>query len=518
MYKVLLVDDERIIVEGISKSIDWNKHKTELIGTAKNGIEAMMFIEANKPDIVITDIKMPGMNGLELVEKVHELYPSIAFIILSGFSEFDYAQKTMKFGVKHFLLKPCNEHAIMQALDEVTLELQQVQSHEKFVTTIQSELTKVLPHAKEQFLKELVTNKTYGQRDWNDYGSLFNISIQNDNVRLVLFQLEGQYEYEHLFAIKNITEDVIGSSILLLSTTIGKHVLFLIKDGYEMESLFTQLVSVKRIFADYYKMDVTIALSEAGEITGARTMYRETLECLNYRFYLGEGSIITRRDIEGSGSDPSKTFMYDEETLCMHVKSGDWSYVEHELDVIFNLLSDIRMDSVLTKSYVIPLYVSIVRQSNPSIMKQYLQTMATMDELETLQSFKQYVTCTAQEICMSNFHLQKTKHSDIINKMIKVIHEHMHNPQLSLNWVASKILYMNADYLGKLFKKETGEKFSNFVMKLRVEKAVERIETIGDVKVFELAEMFGFGDNPQYFSQVFKKYTGRSPSDYRKST
>ena len=93
MYKVLVVDDERIILEGISQIIDWNKHDCVLMGTAKNGLEALAAVQAERPDIIITDIKMPGMNGLQLVEKVSELYPGTAFIMLSGFSEFDYAKK-----------------------------------------------------------------------------------------------------------------------------------------------------------------------------------------------------------------------------------------------------------------------------------------------------------------------------------------------------------------------------------------------------------------------------------------
>ena len=517
MYKVLVVDDERIILEGISKIIDWNKHDCVLMGTAKNGLEALAAVQAERPDIIITDIKMPGMNGLQLVEKVSELYPGTAFIMLSGFSEFDYAREAMRFGVKHYLLKPCNENAIKQALDEVTGELRKVQSHEQFLANIQTELTKVLPHAKEQFLKELVTNKTYGRRDWNDYGSLFNITVQSENVQLVLFQLEGSYEYEHLFAMKNIAEDVLGSDIVLLSTTIGKHLLLLVKESGETGWLFTQLNAIKSIFTGYYKMDATIALSEAGEITEARSMYRETVACLNYRFYLGEGSIITKRDIEGPNHEGPQAFIYDEETLGMHVKSGDWGYVQQELDAIFTALSEIRLDEAMAKSYVIPLYVSIVRESDPSQRNGYLQTMAKLDELVTLQSLKQFITDAAHEICMNNYHLQQKKHSQMIRRMIDIIHEHIGNPELSLSWVACEILYMNADYIGKLFKKETGEKFSNFVMKLRIEKAVLAMNSSEDVKVFELAERFGFGDNPQYFSQVFKKVTGCTPSEYKRT-
>ncbi|NIK76610.1 two-component system response regulator YesN [Paenibacillus castaneae] len=519
MYKVLLVDDEKIIVEGISRTVNWNAYNTELIGTARHGLEALSMIERDMPDIVISDIKMPGMNGLQLVEKVYEKYPHISFILLSGFSEFDYARTAMQFGVKHYLLKPCNENSITEAMSEVIEELEKRHSQETFMHNMQKELSKVLPHAKEQFLKELVTNKTYGQRDWDDYGRLFRITIDNDKIRLLLFQLEGKFEFEHMFAIKNIAEDVLGQSIMLLSTTIGKHVLLLIKDTQETEteSLFTQLKEIKNTFTSYYKLDATVAVSDAGQIIHARKMYRETLECLNYQFYLGEGSIITKKDIEHDEVGIVKPFIYDEEPICMHVKSGDWEYVGAELRNYFEMLADSRMDTHLSKSYVIPLYVSIVRQGKPDEINDYLKKIASFDQFHTLRTIEQFVTENAQQICLNNYQMQTKKHSCIIHKMIGIIKEHISNPDLSLNWVASEILYMNADYLGKLFKKETGEKFSNYVVKLRMEKAMEEIEKTGDVKVFELAERLGFGDNPQYFSQVFKKYTGFTPSEYKRS-
>lgn len=517
MYSVLLVDDERIIVEGISRMIPWNEHETELIGTARNGLEALAFIEENRPDIILSDIKMPGMDGLQLVEKVHELYPHTAFILLSGFSEFDYARTAMQFGVKHYLLKPCNENTIMQALTEVVNDLKKQQSQETFMQSIQQELTKVLPHAKEQFLKELVTNKTYGQRDWDDYGELFRIEVDNDLVRLLLFQIEGKHEFEHMFAIKNIAQDYLSKQNILLGTTIGKHVLLLINAASDDMNLYDKLKDIKHTFMSYYKLDAAIAVSEAGQIKDARKMYRETLECLNYQFYLGEGSIITKNDIQTAPDNRHMPFYYDEESLCMHIKSGDWDMARRELEHFFALLADNRMDTHISKSYVIPLYVSIARQGQPEQMNDYLEKIASFDSLNTLRATQQFVTDNAEQICMDNYRIHTKKHSSIINKMIEVIEEHASNPDLSLNWVASEILYMNADYLGKLFKKETGEKFSNYVVRLRMELAIKEIESTGDVKVFELADKFGFGDNPQYFSQVFKKHTGFTPSEYKRS-
>ena len=108
MLKLLIVDDERIIRETMATIIDWNTLDIQLIGTAKDGIEAYNIILDEYPDIVLTDIKMPALSGIELIAKIHEINPQTQFIILSGYGEFEYAKKAMQYGVKHYLLKPCN--------------------------------------------------------------------------------------------------------------------------------------------------------------------------------------------------------------------------------------------------------------------------------------------------------------------------------------------------------------------------------------------------------------------------
>lgn len=517
MYKVLLVDDERIILEGISCIVDWQASGTKLIGTAKNGMEAYRMIEEHMPDIVISDIRMPGMDGLELVAKVKQGYPSIDFILLSGFSEFEYARQAMRFGVHHYLVKPCNEKAIAQSLCELVGERKLRLRRETFLASMEIELKKVLPHVKEQFFKELVTNKTYGGREWNEYCRLFRIPTVLHKVRLLLFELEGVFEFEHMFAIKNIATDIFDEETLLLSTTIGKQVLLLLKEFHEEETLFGMIERVKSTFNQYYHIDVTMALSEPGEITKARQMYRETLECLQHRFYLGEGGLITAKDISDAPKQETDELEPDEERLGLMIKSGRWSETEVELQQWFKAIAEARLGIAEVKSYLIPLYAFVVRHGLPERMNDYMKELAALERLNTLLSMQEFIMSIARDITMQHYERNKKKHSGTIAKMLAIIDNNIGNPQLSLQWVAGEMLFMNADYLGKLFKKETGYKFSHYLTKERIQKAVQYISASEDVKVFELADMLGFGDNPQYFSQVFKKHTGLTPSEFRKS-
>jgi two-component system response regulator YesN len=515
MYKVVLVDDERIITDGMSKVIKWESIGTSLIGTAKNGIEGYEFISQNQPDIVISDIKMPGMNGLELVKKVYENFPEIRFILLSGFSEFDYAKQAMEYGVKHYLLKPCNENTIMDAVREICEELNQKKERESFVENMKQTLEKVLPFAKEQKLKEFVTN-IYENSDLNSYQTLFQIDIDTANVRLVLFQLEGDFQLEQLFALKNIAENMFGDYILCC--TVGEMILILVQDEGGILNIQQKVERIRDTFHQYYQHDCTIAVSESGKLNAANKLYLEALDCLSYRFYLGDGTIITKKDIALKNEKDKVEFYYDDQKFCRLVKSGSWDEVEKEITSIFSTFIDLRIDIYGTKSYVIQLFNAMIRLCDPQCMNNYLMKLPILLELDTIQNMRSFFENIAMEITSTFYQQNKNKHSTTISKVIEIIEEHIGDPNLSLQWVANEMLYMNADYLGKLFKKETGEKFSNFLTRIRIEKAIEMIETESDVKIFELAEKIGFGDNSQYFSQVFKKQTGFTPSEYKRES
>lgn len=130
MFRLIIVDDERIIREGIAAMIDWQSLGIEVVALCSNGVEAYDAIADNFPDIILTDIKMPDMDGIELIRRVHALDEGIQFIILSGYSEFDYAVEVMKYGVRHYLLKPCNENNIIAAMQDVCASLRETSNPE----------------------------------------------------------------------------------------------------------------------------------------------------------------------------------------------------------------------------------------------------------------------------------------------------------------------------------------------------------------------------------------------------
>lgn len=511
MYKVLLVDDERIILDGISNTIDWGSHGTQLIGTARNGIDAYNIIVQEKPHIVISDIKMPGMSGLELISRVHEEHLPVRFILLSGFGEFEYAKKAMHFGIKHYLLKPCNENSIIEALTGEIKEIKKEEEHERMIVNIENRLEKVEPYIQLQLLKEFLTDRWQWQGSWNILKRIFPVEFARQKVQILLIKFEAAIQYEHLNALESMMKNKLKSPLLPLN--LGEHLLFLIGGDHDIQGLNQLIYDVRKSFISRYQIDITVVLSDAADVSKTRELYEEALEYLNYRFYTGKGSFITKTDVEEE--KPSNLpIVDDQKKLSLKVKQRKLEDALAIVQEIFRKLQALKLDVQLTRSYVIRLYLSVIQSCSNDIMENDVNKISDLLQADTIHEMKEFIEIVITNLITKSLHLPKSEYTAPVKKVLAMIHEQIGNEELSLKWVAKKI-YMNPDYLGKLFKQETGERFSNYVTRLRIEKAKKLIENEEDVKVFELAEKVGFGDNPQYFSQVFKKFTGFTPSEYR---
>ena len=511
MYKVLIVDDERIAREGIKGAITWEDVGATVCGLAKNGLEAFELIRIERPEIVITDVRMPGLNGLELIAKVKEEFPETQFIVLSGYEEFEYAKTAMQYGVKHYLTKPCNEEKIRLVMEDVVTEYRQRQEKEDYQRKVREDFDRILPQLKGKVLRDFATDTNYGQEEWEYYRALFGLEFEGTRVRLILFQMEGIFDFQCLFALRKMAEDVLGERTAYLSTTIGENVLVLLGE-IGLEAILSLTRKIKHSFSAYYERDLTIAISEAGEIGDLQVLFKEVRDFLKYRFYLGEGSIITKKDVT---EDSGPGFVYDFDQIGVLVKSGDLEGLEREMEECFAKLRATAHDFGRAKTYCLELFMAVIRQGPGEKLDCYLKRLLGLEAMDTLEQIRSCIAQIAREITETNFHRTALRHSDQIKKVVQSVHEHLAKEELSLKWLAKEMLYMNVDYLGKLFRKETGEKFTDYVLRVRMEKAQELLAEHGDCRIFEIAEKVGFGHNTQYFSQVFKKYIGCTPKEFR---
>jgi two-component system response regulator YesN len=513
MYKILVVDDERIIRDGIIRIIPWQKHGYILSGSAENGWDAWEQICREQPQVVITDVKMPGLDGLGLIAKVAAAFPQIRFIVLSGYGEFEIAKEAMHYGVKHYLLKPCNEKRIIEVLEDLRAELALEEEREVYIQKNREQLEHVLPLVKEQFIRDFVSLRHYTREEYDYYCSLLGISQKP--LRMILWEPVGEYGVSEVFGLMGIVEAAFGAE-KYLNTVIKNHILSLVETAGD-EDLLHRLGQIQQNFGNYYRLEVNLAYSGVFEFEQAPAVYQELSKCLRYALYLGAGSVITPRDLGGESEFAvGRELIFDYDALAVAAKSGDQAAAGAEIDRFFRQLHQYKFGWNVWRTYTTELFMVLIRQCQADELKGYLDRLADLDTLGTPDEMEKFIVDAGMAITRANHEMIRNKHHKIIATLLKYISENLDNEDLSLKRLAGEVVFTNEGYLSKLFLKETNEKFSHYLMRLRMEKAKELIENNGADRIYEVAQSVGLGNNPQYFSQLFKKYTGYSPSDYKK--
>ena len=209
------------------------------------------------------------------------------------------------------------------------------------------------------------------------------------------------------------------------------------------------------------------------------------------------------------------TFRPDYNAIEEAVRSGDTEKTKLYVEGFFKKLRNTAPHPAVAKIYCLELYVSITRCCGDDKIDRYMKGMVDVQEARTLSEIQPYILEKSIEIANSNVSESKKVYSSLVRDTINSINENIENENLSLRWLAGTILFTNVDYLGKLFKKETGKNFSHYVMEKRMEMAKTLLREGGKDRIYEIAETVGYGSNSQYFSQVFKKYTGVSPLEYK---
>ncbi|GAA0307992.1 two-component system response regulator YesN [Gracilibacillus halotolerans] len=498
MFKVLLVDDERMILDGISSIVEWHKLETELIGKAMNGLEALELMDKNTPDIVITDITMPGLDGIGLVAKAKEKYPNVKWIFLSGYSEFDYAQQAMRYGVKHYLLKPCNEEQISEAILEVIKEIKKEQAAEEYIHLIEEKATKSTMLQFENMLKQYFM---YQNLSKDTVQAMKEMTKQNyrNSFAFLLFTVEEEKEFNKINEFSLLIEKSL-KEFHPLTVVIENHIV-----GFARYS--DELIEQSRLFhkAHNKTLSFSIVLSEQKRDGEERLSLHQLLDQL---FYQSKQSFLP--PTEWVEFQTSSSNMLPVEEIVIHLKKRQSIEALNCVKKVCHQMAENTVTPKLAKGYLIQLFLLLMSKFPHREVEDRLQVVSQMEQFIHIESFVIYFEQLFDRLIHHG--KEERKLSPVVQDMLDYIEEEFGNPDLSLQWLASNRLFMNADYLGKIFKKEMGQRFSTFVTNYRIDKAVEIAEKEQDIKVFELAERIGFGNNPQYFSQLFKRIKGFTPS------
>ena len=502
MLKLIIADDERIIRETISHLIDWNSIGIELTGVCKDGIEAYNMILDESPDIVLTDIKMPGLSGLELVQKISQTDLDTQFILLSGYGEFSYAKEAMKYGLRHYLLKPCNEEQIITSMKEVIDDCY----HKRATHRMQEQQKLLLENLHTNIISSIINEGVAAE---NGYEEIFE-----PYKRFLDFTSTG-YELYYLYFLE---EQNLSECFRQISMYHRKHApgipihgvyvhntLLLFFQSYERD--YSGLEEyLKDLYFDTQSVDIAfkhISYPDLGSLLS---------QMLNkVRRY---GTIYCMHGARPVPNCNYKNLIQLVEDLCVRIYGAENAEQTKEFTELTEVLNGISNADFLKQlaSNI------LIRFSTNSALCSPIVATELMLELGQIQDTETICCLLVEKLreMLKNSASQPSSHGDLITKTIAYVNDHLSNPNLTLKWIAENYLYMNVDYVSKKFIKETGSKFSNYLTELRIQKAKELLTGCDSEKIQYVAEQVGCGNNPQYFSQIFKKNTGMTPSAYAK--
>ncbi|MFF2480381.1 response regulator [Paenibacillus sp. NPDC058071] len=528
-YKVLLVDDERIIREGISALVDWAGLGLELAGCMTDGQAVLEELDGIQPDIVITDIKMPRVDGLELIQLAQDKQPGIKFVVLSGFGEFRFASKAMQFGVKHYLLKPCDEDDIKKVLEEVVKELDAERLERQRYGQMESMLSEAMTKAQEKWLSDFLLGqlREADMAETSDTADTDAASVQNrlqigeEAIRLLLCRTDKEPRYDDVHKLAALLDASLGEEVIKHAVVIDHLIVFLITAVHPPSELAESVKQIARSCEKTGEWRLHWSMSDAGIFKELPDIYKEAKRHMAQLCFLGESTDVDLEvDVRAEAANRAELVkdvveLVRSAGIIANIQLGLKENLNRELAAFFAALRRRRLPIGTTKGACIDLAITMYKQCIPQQSHEYLEQTGPILEMETLEEVERYIYAEAASILETYYGNPAARGGMTAHRIAQLVHDHLDQEELSLQWLAKHKLFMNPDYLGKLFRKELHMPFPQYVAKARIDKAKEMLERSGNVKIYELAERLGMGSDPKYFSNLFKKYTGCTPQEYK---
>ncbi|MGN7358312.1 response regulator [Paenibacillus sp. SAF-054] len=511
MIKVLIVDDEPKLREGLRSLIPWNEKGYEVVDTAANGHEALDKYDVHKPELIIADIRMPGMDGLELIQELRSRGADSHVLILSGYADFEYAKRAISYHIDGYLLKPVDEDEMMSYLDELKDTIVKEQSFSQWKEEEPS-------RNREATLKELLQPDAANADAAKLRSYAASLGIPEGPCEVVLLKLKRMdtISDEHTSALRETLQDMLSRKGLGIVFQYPPHIGLLLTrpmPGEEGERKLYECLE-----AIFRQEQLQFSAATGGTVGGVELAYlslAEACAALQSSFFMPKGALIRQsNEVGGVEGPPEMDYSEAENRLTLMVETGNDFRLEELVASICSHMATKRMDELKLKEHWIRLVGSILArlESSHPELRPFLAAHAAplgavyqSDHINDLtEQILSYLRGISDEI-------NRRHRGNDIQKLIDLIHRR-YNENLKLETLAELFNY-NSAYLGKMFKNTTGEYFNTYLDKLRIGKAKELLEQ--GMKVYEVAERVGYV-TPDYFNMKFRKYVGVSPTSYRK--
>lgn len=548
MLKTFLVEDEVIVRETIKRMVPWEQYGFELVGEAADGEMALPLILKSRPDLLITDIKMPFMDGLTLSKLAKKELPDLKIVILSGYDDFNYAKQAISIGVDDYLLKPITKNAFIERLKEIHERYEHEKTQKEYYEKFRLEMQEYEKNASRDFFESLVRSDSELEEIYQRADKL-NLDIVAEAYNVLIFTPDTQdgsgslsegYSQWEADVHKKIGNYFLSHPFAILF----RHQVFsyaiLVKGQRETIERNTQecVEAIRKIMEEAGKNEGWfVAAGEAADrLSQIRQSYRTAVRAYGFR-YLYDGNVIYYHMLEevkeSSGENSGETSK--EENVCLKsvnvnaldpailqkfLSSGLADEVESFLQDYFYAIGQEPMGSLVFRNYV----VLNVRFSVLSFLKKMGYDDSEFVKEETEDIIKQTSDSMAASISYCEKLLKKaieirdenagSQNHSVLKQAVKFIDAHYMDEELSLNKVA-QVALVSANHFSALFSQNMGQTFIEYLTGLRMSRAKELLRCTPK-RSSEIAGEVGYKD-AHYFSYLFKKTQGMTPSEYRKA-
>ncbi len=535
MFKVLLVDDEEEVRHGIRDRIDWASYGFEIAGEAENGREALNFFDECLPDVVVTDINMPYMDGIELAAEINEAYPTVKIVILTGFDDFKFAQAAIKYGVSDYILKPVLPKDITMFLEKLRNRIVSEQEEGENIEKLQKHYHDSLPLLRENFLVNLILGKpTSGHTetrirdmDIKLKGNWFSAAIcKIDSESFVNDNLSDSELELKRFAVFNIVNEILDSRKAGETFIHDDGIVILL--GVEGDDktvarnrMLSILEAVRQTVCKFLKLTVSIGLGRIVPVTTEiRESYLSSLTARSYKLILSGNKVIFVEDLEPGINSFFHLETDKEDALISSIKFKDEAEIAKSVDALFIGLSESGASLNEYQLYFVEIISTLMKLTrifkikSSEVLPDNSDIHIELENFNTISEAKDWIYKLSVNIGRSISGKRSDASEVLFEKARDYIADNYGDPELNVQKI-SNYLYISPSYLSMIFKKKSGITFLKYLVSIRLDAAKEMLMNKSN-KIAYVAEKAGYPD-VSYFSYFFKKNTGVSPREFRKN-
>ena len=517
-YRIMIVEDEPDIAEGLKYLIERMGYSYFVTGIFYNGQDGVNQVVQQKPDIIITDIRMPGMDGLEMIQKIQNVMQNCNFIVLSGYADFAYAREALRLGVQDYLTKPVDEEELYRVLRQTCEKIKKRKERENRLECLEGNVKRYSEDISKFRIRDLLLLSNRPEDRLEREMEAVGIDSNGDQYVCLLLEEKETIWTEEICKqveseLKKKSKIKVCIAVLMNDKKIAAFVGF---DVRETDKILQQMTSILSDFLHSASCGIGRIYQKTGQLGRS---YEEAQCALNYKLVNGLGSVILYEEINKIPDKTVRMSSNDMRELELAIAAMDKVNCEKIIRRMFQKIAESEKMSIKDlQIFTVSLILCGIRQM-PSLQYQLneflgrnilsLENVSKFQSIEQMQNWIINVLFGMFDLKLKEKMLEK---KDVIEEIREYITKNF-DKEISLKDISERF-FINPSYFSQAFKKKTGETYQNYVTNLRIARAKKLLEET-DLKVYEVSEMVGYPDT-KHFSRVFEKVAGMKPTEYKK--